>query len=85
VSPELSSLAPHSISKPFQHLRVECLINSVPFWYRFKVDDTTDVAKADQHYFDLELLISMVFFLPGDSPETVFNTSIMFHSVISAV
>jgi hypothetical protein len=26
-----------------------------PFGYKFKVDDTPDVEKADQHYFDLGL------------------------------
>jgi hypothetical protein len=35
----------------FKHLHVECLINSGPFGYEFKVDDTPDVGKADQHCF----------------------------------
>jgi hypothetical protein len=38
-------LAPHGISKPFQHLHIECLINSGPFRYKFKADDTPDVKK----------------------------------------
>jgi hypothetical protein len=50
ISPQLSSLAPHSIKKPFQHLH-----NSGPFGYKFKVDDTPDVEKADQNYFECEL------------------------------
>jgi hypothetical protein len=29
-SPQLSSLAPHGINKPFQHFHVECLINMAP-------------------------------------------------------
>jgi hypothetical protein len=55
ISPQLSLLAPHDINKPFQHLHVDCLINSGPFGYKFKVDDTSDVEKADQHCFDLGL------------------------------
>jgi hypothetical protein len=46
ISPQLSSLAPHGINKPFQRLHIECLINSVPFGYKFKVDDTPDVKKG---------------------------------------
>jgi hypothetical protein len=38
-----------------QHLHVECVINSGHFGYRFKVDDTADVEKADQHYLDFGL------------------------------
>jgi hypothetical protein len=52
---QLSSLAPHGINKPFLHLHVECLINSGSFGYKFKVDDTSDVKKANQHCLDLEL------------------------------
>jgi hypothetical protein len=36
-------------------LHVEYLINSGPFGYEFKVDDTPDVEKADQHGFDVGL------------------------------
>jgi hypothetical protein len=46
-------LMPRGINKPFQHLHVEYLINSVPFKYKFKVGDTSDVGKPDQHCFDL--------------------------------
>jgi hypothetical protein len=52
ISPQLSLLAPHGIIKPLQHLHVGCLINSGSFGYEFKVDDTPDVEKADQHCFD---------------------------------
>jgi hypothetical protein len=55
ISPQLSSLAPHSINKPFQHLHVECLSNSGPLGYEFKVGVTPDVEKADQRCFDLGL------------------------------
>jgi hypothetical protein len=54
-SPQLSSLFPHGISKPFQHLHIECLINSGPFRYKFEVDYAPDVEKADQNCFDLGL------------------------------
>jgi hypothetical protein len=43
------------INKPFQNMHVECLINSGPFRYKFKVDDTPDAGKADQLYFVLGL------------------------------
>jgi hypothetical protein len=55
ISPELSSLAPRRINKHFQHLHVECMNNSGSLGYKFKVDDTSNVEKADQHYFDLRL------------------------------
>jgi hypothetical protein len=48
-------LTPHGINKPFQHMHIECLINSSPSGYKFKVDDNPDVKKADQHCFDLGL------------------------------
>jgi hypothetical protein len=40
--------ARHGIIMPLQHLCVECLINSGSFGYKFKVDDTPDVEKADK-------------------------------------
>jgi hypothetical protein len=46
ISPQLSSFAPQGINKPFQHLHIKYLINSGPFGYKFKVDDTSDVEKA---------------------------------------
>jgi hypothetical protein len=45
----------HGINKPFQHIHIECVINSGSFGYKFEVDDTPDVKKADQRYFDLGL------------------------------
>jgi hypothetical protein len=30
-------------------------LNSGPFGYKFKVGDTADVEKADEHYFDFGL------------------------------
>jgi hypothetical protein len=50
---QLSSLEPHGISKPFQRLQIDFLINSGPFWHKFKVDDAPDIEKADQHCFEL--------------------------------
>jgi hypothetical protein len=47
ISPQLSSLVPHGINKHFQHLHIECLINSGAFGNRFKMDDTPDIEKAD--------------------------------------
>jgi hypothetical protein len=47
------TLAPRGINKPFQHLHVEYLINSGPFGYKFKENNTPDVEKAAQHCFDL--------------------------------
>jgi hypothetical protein len=41
-------------NKPFQH-QVECQINNGRFKYKFEVDDTSDVEKADQQCFDLGL------------------------------
>jgi hypothetical protein len=43
---QLCSLAPHGINMPFEHLHVECLINSGPFRQKFKVNDTRDVEKS---------------------------------------
>jgi hypothetical protein len=45
-SPQLPSLAPHGINMHFQHLHVECLINTGLFGHRFKVDDTADIEKS---------------------------------------
>jgi hypothetical protein len=73
LSPQLSSLAPHGINKRFQHLRVEYPINSGPFGHKFKVGDTRDVEKADQHYFDLWI------------HHKLFLTSLALYSEISAV
>jgi hypothetical protein len=42
-------LAFASRHQPFQHIHVESLVNRGPFWYKFKVDDTSDFEKADQH------------------------------------
>jgi hypothetical protein len=39
----------------FSNLHLGYLINSGPFGYKFKVDDTPDVKKGDQHCFDLGL------------------------------
>jgi hypothetical protein len=55
ISAQLTVLVPHGINKRFHHLDVECLINSAPFRHKFKVDDTPDVEKADQHCSDLGL------------------------------
>jgi hypothetical protein len=55
LSVHSSSLAPHSINKPIQHLYVECLINSAPLGYEFKVDDNPAVEKPDENCFDLGL------------------------------
>jgi hypothetical protein len=51
---DLSLLTPHGMNKPFQH-HVACLINSGLFGHEFKMDDTPDVEKADQLFFDLGL------------------------------
>jgi hypothetical protein len=51
ISPHLSSLMPHSISKLLEDLHMECMINIGPFRYNFKLDDTPDVKKAGQHCF----------------------------------
>jgi hypothetical protein len=53
ISPQLSSLVPHGINKPFQHLHIYFLINIGHLRYKFKVGDTPSVKKADQHCFDL--------------------------------
>jgi hypothetical protein len=55
ISPQLSSLSPHGINKDFQHLHAECLINSGPFGYKFKVVAILHVEKVAQHYFHLGL------------------------------
>jgi hypothetical protein len=39
LSSQLSSPEPHDIDKPFQQLHVQCLINSGPLGYKFKMDD----------------------------------------------
>jgi hypothetical protein len=74
ISLQLSLLASHIISMLFQHLHVECVINSGPFGYRFKLDDTPNVKKADQHCFNLGLWHPWLLW-PGDSPWTVFYIS----------
>jgi hypothetical protein len=43
ISRKLSILVARGIVKPFQHLQLECLVNSRHFGYRFKVDDIIDV------------------------------------------
>jgi hypothetical protein len=65
ISPQLSSLGPDGINKPYQQLHLKCLISSGPFGYRFKVGDTPDVGKSDQHYFELGLCHPWLL-LPGD-------------------
>jgi hypothetical protein len=42
-----------SLHKPFQHLHVDCLINSGPFRHKFKVYYNPDVNKSDKNCFDL--------------------------------
>jgi hypothetical protein len=67
TSPQLSSLAPHGNNKPFQHLQVvACLNNRGPFGHRFKVDDTADAKKADQHSSNLGVG-NPLFLWPKDS------------------
>jgi hypothetical protein len=46
---------------------VECLINSGPFKYKFKVDDIPDIEKADKNCFDLGLLTSTASLTRGNS------------------
>jgi hypothetical protein len=59
ICPHFSSLAPRSINKPFQHHHVECLINSGPSGYEFKVDVTPDVEKAGPTLFSSWTLTSV--------------------------
>jgi hypothetical protein len=55
ITLQLSLLVPYGMNKAFQHLHVECLINGDPLGYQFKMDDTPDVEKVDQHCFELGL------------------------------
>jgi hypothetical protein len=55
------------LTATIQHLHVERLINSGPFGYKFKLDDTPDVEKVDRHCFHLGLRHPRLLWL-GDSP-----------------
>jgi hypothetical protein len=46
-SQQPSLLAPYGINKPLQ-LHVECVINSSPSGYTFKMNDARDVKKGDE-------------------------------------
>jgi hypothetical protein len=67
IAPQLSMLMPHSVNKAFQHLHIECLINSDPLRYKFKVNDTRNVEKVDQQCLDLGLLTCMAALACGNS------------------
>jgi hypothetical protein len=71
-SQQLSWLAPHGISKPFQELHVECLLNNGPLGSKWIIPLMSK--KTDQHYFDPVLRHPWLLW-PGDLPWTVFNIS----------
>jgi hypothetical protein len=81
ISPQLPSLAPQSNNKPFQHLHVECLINSGPFGYKLKVDDTPDVEKAEQHCLYLGLSHPWLLWPGGIVRSPVHQHKISIHSL----
>jgi hypothetical protein len=72
---------PSSTNTPFQHLHVECLINSGQFGHKLKIDVTSDVEKADQHCFHLGLRYSFLDLHSMDLRFLQFKTTFHIHSL----
>jgi hypothetical protein len=74
ISPQLSPLLLPATISLSNTAQTERLINSGPFGYRFKVDNTADVENADEHCFGL--LISYLCLLGLRIHRKLFLTSV---------